>query len=108
MTLQDIGEHDHDHALLCVTDLRNCCRPPHTGKIRALGSWYFPNGTRVPSSGIMWDFYRTRGPSVVRLRRRRGGENGIYRCVIPDTANVFQTIYIGVYTAITGEPPLTN
>ena len=40
---------------------------------------------------------------MVRMNRRRGGVNGIYRCEIPDTAGVNQTIYIGVYTADTGE-----
>jgi len=40
---------------------------------------------------------------VVRLNRRRGGEDGIYRCEITDSMNVTQTIYIGVYTASTGE-----
>ena len=40
---------------------------------------------------------------VVKLNRRRGGEEGIYRCEIPDSMNVTQTIYIGVYTGGTGE-----
>ena len=40
---------------------------------------------------------------VVCLNRRRGGVDGIYRCVIPDSMDVTQTIYIGVYTASTGE-----
>ena len=69
----------------------------------ALGNWFFPNGTRVPSPGNQWDFYKTRGQMVVRLHRRRGGEEGIYHCVIPVTMNVNQTIYIGVYSASTGE-----
>ena len=68
--------------------------------------WYFPNGTRVPSSGIQWDLHRTRGQMVVLLHRRRGGENGIYRCAIPDATNVIQNIYIGVYTGSPGECPL--
>ena len=111
VTLEDIGE--NDDALLCITDQRNCCQPPHTGEVgSAIGNWFFPNGTRVPSESLVpsvgkqWDFYRTRGWSVVRLNRRRGGEEGIYRCEIPDTANVIQSIYIGVYTASTGEPSL--
>ena len=29
--------------------------------------------------------------------------NGIYRCEIPDTTGVDQTIYIGVYNTNTGE-----
>jgi len=38
----------------------------------------------------------------VHLLRRRGGEEGIYSCVIPDAMNVTQTIYIGVYSANNG------
>ena len=106
VSLEDISE--GDDALLCITDQRNCCRPAQIGTDVAYGNWFFPNGTQVPSSGKQWDFHRTRGASVVRLNRRRGGEEGIYRCEIPDTANVTQSIYIGVYTASTGEPSLTN
>ena len=101
VTLEDIGE--GDDALLCITTLTACCRLPYTDMGAALGNWFFPNGTRVPSLGNQWDIYRTRGQSVVRLHRRRGGEEGIYRCEIPDAMNVNQTIYIGVYSASTGE-----
>ena len=104
MTLENIGEGDGD-ALLCLTDLADCCRQPYTNGTgqTAIGNWFFPNGTRVPSSGEHWDFHRTRGQSVVCLHRRRGGVHGIYSCVVPDATNVTQTIYIGVYTASTGE-----
>ena len=91
--LEDIGE--GDDALFCVTNLIDCCRP--------LANWFFPNGTRVPGSNPQRDFYRTRGHMVVRLNRRRGGEEGIYYCEIPNSMNVTQTIYIGVYTAGSGE-----
>ena len=102
VTLEDIGE--GDDALLCLTDLTACCRPPFTSiGQQASGSWFFPNGTRVPSSVFQWDIHRTRGQSVVRLERRRGGEEGIYSCIIPDTMNVIQNLYIGVYSASTGE-----
>ena len=98
MTLEDIGE-DGD-ALLCVTNLTACCRPHYTGETKlVLGNWFFPNGTRVPSMGASSDFYRERGHMVVNLNRRGGGEEGIYRCKIPDSMNVTQNIYIGVYTA---------
>ena len=41
-----------DDALLCVTDLTACCIPPYTGEMgSALGNWFFPNETRVPSPG---------------------------------------------------------
>ena len=98
MTLQDISE--HDQALLCMTDLRNCC----TGEVGfSIGNWFFPNGSRVPSAGKQWDFHRTRGQSVVRLHRRRGGKEGIYHCQVLNAANVYQMIYIGVYNASTGK-----
>ena len=110
VNLEDIDERSDD-ALLCVTDQPACCRYPYTGYWGPFwGNWFFPNGTRVPAQFvyiqpglyIQLGFYRTRGHMVVRLHRRRGGEDGIYHCMIPDTINVTQTIYIGVYTANTG------
>ena len=102
MTLEDIGE--GDDALFCVTNLTACCIHPYTGNWFALEDWLFPIGTGVPRYfGAMLDFYTTRGQMVVGLNRRRGGEEGIYRCEIPDSMNVIQTLYIGVYTAGTGE-----
>ena len=102
VALEDIGK--GNNALLCVTNQTACCRPPYTGKNGpGNGNWFFPNGTRVPSIGEKSDFYRTREKMVVRLNRKKGGEDGIYRCEIPDSMNFTQTIYIGVYTASTGE-----
>ena len=99
VTLEEIGE--WDDALLCLTNLTACCKRPFTEL--ALGSWFFPNGTRVPSEGGHWDFFRARGQMVVHMHRRRHGVNGIYRCEIPDAMSNTQTIYIGVYTVSTGE-----
>ena len=95
MILENIGEGDDD-ALLCVTNYTACC------KSQGLRNWFFPNETRVPSDG-KWDLYRTRDQMMIRLNRRRSGEEGIYHCQIPDTMNVTQTLYIGVYSATTGE-----
>ena len=105
MTLGDIGE--GGDALLCITNLTACCRPPYTGDmVGGLGNWYFPNETRLHSDGVNgeeWDFYTTRSQMVIHMNRRRAGVEGIYHCEIPDTMNVTQTIYIGVYSANTGE-----
>ena len=99
VALEDIGEGDNN-SLLCVTNQTACCKPPYTDQNgSAKGNWYFPNGTKVPSSSEPSDFYRTRSQMVVRLNRRRGGEDGIYHCEIPDSMDVNQNIYIGVYTA---------
>ena len=108
MTLEDIGE--GKNALVCITNLTTCCRPPYTDPIgiQALGNWFFPNGTRVSSSGNQWDFHRTREQMVVPMHRRRGGEDGIYHCVIPVTTSIDHTVYIGVYTATTGKPSPTK
>ena len=101
VALEDIGE--GDDTLLCVSNLTDCHRYPYIGNGSPLGNWFFPNKTRVPGGNQQWEFYRTRSQMVVRLHRRRGGVEGIYHCEIPDSMNVTQTIYIGVYTANTGE-----
>ena len=98
MTLENIGE--DDDALLCKTNLTACCRHSY---MSALGRWLLPNESIVPSFNNSSDFYRDRGEMVVRLKRRRGGMDGIYSCEIPDSLNVTQTIHIGVYNASTGE-----
>ena len=95
--LEDIGE--GDDVLFCITNYTACCQPDGT----VFANWFFPNGTRVPSSAHQWDFFRTRGQMVVHLHRRRGGVEGIYRCEIPDAMNVTQAKYIQVYSASTGE-----
>ena len=99
VTLEDI---EYADALLCITNQTACCRYPYSGG-SALGNWYFPNGTRVPSAGNQWGFFRTRGQMVIGMHRRGGGEEGIYHCEIPDAMNVNQIIYIGVYSASTGK-----
>ena len=105
--LDSIGE--SYKSLRCLTNNTACCARDQVPRGGILGNWYYPNGTGVANSvvnwltGEMWEFYRNRGPSVVRLNRRRGGVTGIYHCVIPDAAGVDQTMFIGVYTADTGK-----
>ena len=102
MILENIG--DGDDALFCITNQTACCQPRYTGEMRSVvGNWFFPNGTTVPATSSNRDFYSDRGQMVVRMNRRRGGMEGIYRCEITDAMNVIQTIYIGVYSASTGE-----
>ena len=101
MTLEDIGE--YDSALLCMTNLTACCSHRYPRYWPYVGNWFFPNRSRVPNSYSWSDYYRTRGEMVVHLNRRRGGEDGIYHCEIPDSMGVFQNIYIGVYSTSSGE-----
>ena len=106
MNLEDVGE--GDNALLCTTANTACCSRIESPGAAILGQWFYPNGSAVAdrivdAQGDMWEFYRTRGPSIVLLNRRRGGVTGIYGCLIPDTLNTDQPLYIGLYTANTGE-----
>ena len=103
------NDNPRDEALLCVTDLIDCCESPRTVR----GDWYYPNGTRVdlnPRTPIT--FQANRGPNVemnghtiygsVRLFRRFGlpPGRGRFRCELPNAADstVNQTLY-----AIIGE-----
>jgi hypothetical protein len=96
----------HDGALLCVTDLVDCCNAPRTVR----GDWYYPNGRRVPSGNGGAAFLRNRGPNElingrqfygsVRLFRRWSSprERGRFRCEIPSAAdpNVTQILYANI------------
>ena len=94
----------HDEALLCITDLTDCCESPHAVR----GDWYYPSGSRVLFDGnpLNLVFRRNRGPKEmidgrqfygsVRLFRRYGPkERGRFRCELPSAANasVNQTLY---------------
>ena len=87
------------NTLFCTTNLASCCTSNFTES--DLGPWIFPNGTTIPHADNGGDFYQSRGWMRVGLNIRRSGVEGIYRCEIPDSMNVTQTIYIGVYRAST-------
>ena len=98
VNLSLVGNPESDNTVQCYTDLATCCsgsQGPHRG------DWYFPNGTRLPFSG---DVYEGRGAQIVDLRRTSQGESGIYRCDIPTNAvhdntdmSVRDTVYVGLY-----------
>jgi hypothetical protein len=87
----------HDQALLCVTDLEDCCNTPHTVR----GDWYFPDGNVVPIDSPSWisTFQQNRGPNEfvngrqfygsVRLFRQWSGPQGRgrFRCELPSAAD---------------------
>ena len=99
----------HDQALLCVTDLEDCCDVPRT--IR--GDWYYPDGNRIPfdiGCGGSRTFRRNRGPNEVRNGRQfygsvrlfrrwsRPPQKGRFRCELSSAAdpNVNQTLYANI------------
>ena len=89
---------------MCHTDLGTCCSG-RQGSHR--GEWYFPDGTRLPFSGVM---YEGRGAQRVDLRRTTAtGPTGIYRCDITTEAvhddtdiSVRDTVYVGLYAGSGG------
>ena len=96
--ITEIGEGD-DGALLCVTDLIQCCRGVDTPSVGgALGQWLYPNGSFVQVNDSGDDFYRDRGPSVVRLHRRNNVMSpiGQFCCVVPDATSVNRTTCISI------------
>ena len=95
-------------ALLCTTTFFPCCfsgPPPGT-------HWYFPNGSRVNNTNTL-PYYRTRtnpedlqvAYGSVLLHRNPGATTtGIFHCEIRDATGIFQSLYVGIYAATTGEP----
>ena len=85
----------HDQALLCLTDLGDCCaNPPRTRR----GSWYYPDGTAVGFNPGDDSFRRNRGAnqvlndqqfygSVRLFRRGDPPERGRFHCELPNSAN---------------------
>ena len=91
----NIGEGQND-SLHCVTDNSDCCN-------NGQGNWYDVTGGEV-QQGPDGDsnLYVTRGDRVVYFNRRTGGQSGMWRCDIPDSNGVQQSIYIYLGTPMTG------
>ena len=91
----NIGE-GHNDSLHCVTDNSDCCT-------NGQGNWYDETGGEVQqgSDGDS-NLYVTRGDGVVYLNRRTGGSTGMWRCDIPDSNGVQQSIYIYLGTPTSG------
>ena len=90
IALSDIEE--GDNALICKTNLTNCC-----GIVpNRFGQFYYPSGFPVPIKGLEKGFYRNRGDQEIRLHRRSGcmSPTGRFCCKIPDSNMVIQNIFI--------------
>ena len=106
VTITDIG--NDSAALICTTTYYPCCfsgPPPGT-------HWYFPNGSRINNTNTL-PYYRTRidghpwftsEPGTVLLHCNPGATTtGVFRCEIHNAIGDFKSIYVGIYTATTGE-----
>ena len=81
--ITDIGK--GDKALVCMTDLADCCNVQNNKR----GEWKFPDGTLVGTDGGGGDIYRNRGTKLVLLNRRNNalGPLGSYCCEV-DTSMI--------------------
>ena len=88
-------------ALICTTTNPRCCLSSD------VSHWYFPDGSTVQRTSTT--YYRTRTVSsgrggTVLLHRNPGATlTGVFHCTIPDASGDLQSIYVGIYTATTGE-----
>ena len=101
--LNTVGNYDYYdliNNLQCHTDLNTCCRSGH-GPDR--GDWYFPNGNRLPFTGIGVVNERRSYKLVVLQYTGSGGTSGIYRCDIETNAvnnnDGNESVYVGLYTS---------
>ena len=78
-----------DNALNCTTNSTSCCTYPDTG------NWTDGRG-RAVHEGMdrATTVYMTREDRVVSLNRITGWLTGLWRCDIPDSSGVMQSIYI--------------
>ena len=94
-------------ALVCLTDLEDCCAAPHTVR----GDWHFPDGRTVGSGGGGALFLANRGASdgtnqgsVCLFRKYSSApERGRFCCELPSAADpsVNQIIYVNICEFIT-------
>ena len=94
----------HDEALLCLTDLEDCCNSPHTKH----GHWYYPNGSTVSFDDMNSNtFQRNRDAnqiindqrfygSVRLFRRGVPSERGRFRCELPNAADINRIFYANI------------
>ena len=81
---------------MCEADHSSCC-------FNRVGTWLFPNGTKVPEDeSTGWLFWTSHGPGVLRLHRSQEvglGQNvtGLYRCLVPTSQGATVTLHVGVY-----------
>ena len=105
VTLEDVGE--VEESLQCWTDRQDCCHSDYTAG-GAFGKWYSPDGSKVnfavnyELSYMTRPLYRNRGHQTVLLHRKKGGEDGVYYCEIPDEQGDMHRVYVGMYSATGG------
>ena len=83
---------DGDGALKCITDSKNCCNDSN------VGSWTDGRGRAVhQGADVVTCLYVTREHGEISLNRNSScipDTSGLWRCDVPDSSEVMQSIYI--------------
>ena len=94
---------DGDRALKCVTDSVNCCIDSD------VGNWRDERGRAVhQGEDEATCLYVTRGQGVISLNRKSDcipDTSGLWRCDIPDSSEVMQSLYIYISNDNTSGKP---
>ena len=100
VNITDIGT--GNAALHCTTTYIPCC-------FSGDGWWYFPDGSEVERFSATYYRSRSRDPGTIHLHRNsEATTTGVFHCEILDASGDLQSIYVGIYTATTGEPCTTS
>ena len=86
--ITDVGEGDGG-ALVCHTDVEECCGSNETNNNMALGEWFYPDSSTVNIISATNDnFLTNRDIRLVRLNRRGDttSPTGKFCCEIPDAS----------------------
>ena len=98
VNIADIGT--GSTALHCTITYRPCCSSAY--------HWYFPNGTRLTDVSTL-PYYSVRSSAAVLLNCNSGATTtGVFHCDILDASGDLQSLYVGIYTATTGESRTLN
>ena len=85
-----------NNSLRCVTNYSDCCAGSD------VGNWFNRDGNEAHQGVDNADLYVTRGEGVIYLNRITEGAPGMWRCDIPDSDGMMQSIYIYLGTPTTG------
>ena len=94
LNLSQVGN-TTSRSVSCWTNYLSCCMVFH----REQGGWYLPSGLIFWGSISTPDIYVEHGYQEVRLIRKNNANrpSGIYRCDIPTSTSVMQSLYLGLY-----------
>lgn len=96
VSITDVGVKVEDAALVCQTDLQECCNTENGGSQQ--GNWFFPNNQSAIGKRKDGDFFVSRDAQKVLLQRKGNiqGPLGAYCCKVKTAEDVVNTICVNL------------